>query len=133
MRNRTGVAGSAGRPPDVSATGKPYVPALGPAETRAFLAAIVELSDDAIVGKTLDGVVRSWNPGAERLFGYTAEEAVGRHITLIIPPERHGEEDEILAKLRRGERIGHFETVRVAKDGRQVHVSLSVSLSANIR
>src|SRR5581483_5285457 len=96
-------------------------------ELRSRLAAIVESSDDAIVSKNLDGVIRSWNGGAERIFGYTAAEAVGRHITLIIPPERHDEEREILARLRRGERIDHFETVRVAKDGRRLDISLTVS------
>ncbi len=96
-------------------------------EAQARLAAIVESSEDAIVSKTLDGVIRSWNAGAERLFGYTAEEAVGRPITLIIPPERLDEEREILARLRRGERIEHFETVRVAKDGRRLDISLTVS------
>jgi PAS domain S-box-containing protein len=96
-------------------------------EDRARLAAIVESSDDAIVSKTLDGVIRSWNAGAERLFGYTAAEAVGRPITLIIPPELHDEERAILEKLRRGERIDHFETVRVAKDGRRLDISLTVS------
>jgi PAS domain S-box-containing protein len=96
-------------------------------EVRARLAAIVESSDDAIVSKTLDGVIRSWNAGAERLFGYTPEEAVGRPITLIIPPERHDEERTILDRLTRGERIEHFETVRVAKDGRRIDISLTVS------
>jgi PAS domain S-box-containing protein len=94
---------------------------------RARLAAIVESSDDAIVSKTLDGVITSWNPGAERMFGWTAAEAVGRHITLIIPKERHGEEADVLAALRRGERVDHFETVRVAKDGHLLSVSLTVS------
>ncbi len=94
---------------------------------RAFLAAVVESSQDAIVSKTLDGVILSWNAGAERVFGYTAEEAVGRSILLIIPPDRHGEEREILAKLRRGERIEHYETVRVRKDGRPIHISLTIS------
>jgi PAS domain S-box-containing protein len=89
--------------------------------------AIIESSDDAIISKTLDGVIRSWNGGAERLFGYTAEEAVGKPITLIIPPERHDEERDILARLRRGERVDHFETVRVAKDGRRLDISLTVS------
>ena len=96
-------------------------------EAQARLAAIVESSDDAIVSKTLDGVIRSWNAGAERIFGYTAAEAVGRPITLIIPPERHDEEPAILARLRRGERVEHFETVRVAKDGRRLDISLTIS------
>jgi PAS domain S-box-containing protein len=96
-------------------------------ELRARLAAIVDSSDDAIVSKTLDGVVTSWNRGAERLFGYTAAEAVGQHISVIIPEDRKEEEDHVLARLRRGERIEHFETVRQAKDGHQVHISLTVS------
>jgi PAS domain S-box-containing protein len=96
-------------------------------ETRARLAAIVESSDDAIVSKTLDGIIMSWNRAAEQMFGYTAEEAVGRHITLIIPPERHAEEDDVLARLRRGEKVDHFETVRQAKDGRRLVISLTVS------
>ncbi len=96
-------------------------------EVRARLAAIVESSEDAIVSKTLDGVIRSWNAGAQRLFGYTPEEAVGRPITLIIPPEREDEERTILARLARGERIEHFETVRVSRDGRRVDISLTVS------
>jgi PAS domain S-box-containing protein len=94
---------------------------------RAHLAAIVESSDDAIVSKTLEGIIRSWNRAAERLFGYTAEEAVGQPITLIIPSERVQEEQEILRKLRRGERIDHFETVRVAKSGRRIDVALTIS------
>ncbi|MFO0968892.1 MAG: PAS domain S-box protein [Gemmataceae bacterium] len=96
-------------------------------ESQARLAAIVESSDDAIVSKTLDGVIRSWNAGAERLFGYTPEEAIGRPITLIIPPERDAEEPAILERLRRGERVDHFETVRVAKDGRRLDISLTIS------
>jgi PAS domain S-box-containing protein len=84
-------------------------------------------SDDAIISKTLDGVIRTWNVGAERLFGYTAAEAIGRPITLIIPPERHTEEEVILARLRRGERIDHYETVRVARDGRRLDIALTVS------
>ncbi|OJW06038.1 MAG: hypothetical protein BGO49_07250 [Planctomycetales bacterium 71-10] len=97
-------------------------------EATARLAAIVETSDDAIVSKGLDGVVRSWNSGAERLFGWTAEEAVGRPLVdLIIPPDRRGEEVVILEKLRRGERVEPFETVRVRKDGRAVEISASMS------
>src|SRR5437660_750284 len=96
-------------------------------ETQARLAAIVEQSDDAIVSKSLDGVIQTWNRGAERMFGYCAEEAVGRHITLIIPEERRAEEDMVLAKVRSGETVDHFETVRRAKDGRLIDISLTVS------
>jgi PAS domain S-box-containing protein len=96
-------------------------------ELRARLAAIVQSSDDAIVSKTVDGVITSWNRGAERLFGYSEAEAVGQHIYLIIPVERRAEEDDVLACLRRGESIDHFETVRLAKDGRRVLISLTVS------
>jgi PAS domain S-box-containing protein len=98
-------------------------------EVRARLAAIVESSQDAIISKTLDGVIRTWNSGAERIFGYRAEEAVGRPITLIIPQERLAEDEErsILARLARGELIEHYETVRVAKDGRRLDISLTVS------
>jgi PAS domain S-box-containing protein len=98
-----------------------------PEITKARLTAIVDSSDDAIVGKTLDGIITSWNPAAERLFGWAAAEAIGQHITLIIPPTRHAEEDDVLARLRRGERIEHFETVRVTKDGRLLDISLTVS------
>ncbi|HEX3230034.1 MAG TPA: PAS domain S-box protein, partial [Pyrinomonadaceae bacterium] len=91
------------------------------------LAAIVESSDDAIVGKDLNGVVTSWNSGAERLFGYTAEEMIGTEISRLIPPERPDEEPAILARLRRGEFIDHYETVRLTKDGNRINVSLTVS------
>ncbi|HVJ82828.1 MAG TPA: PAS domain S-box protein [Planctomycetia bacterium] len=94
---------------------------------RGRLVAIVESSDDAIISKNLDGVIRTWNAGAERIFGYAPHEAIGRSITLIIPPEHLNEERAILERLRRGERVEHFETVRVAKDGRRVDVSLTVS------
>jgi PAS domain S-box-containing protein len=96
-------------------------------DDRGRLAAIVDSSDDAIVSKTVDGVITSWNPGAERMFGWTAEEAVGQHITLIIPEDRRAEEDEVLAKIRRGERVEPFETVRVTKDHRLLNISLTVS------
>lgn len=96
-------------------------------ETRAFLAAIVQSSDDAIISKSLDGTILSWNAGAERLFGYTAEEAVGASIMLLIPPDRIEEEQSILARLRRGERMDHFETVRVSKGGRHINASLTIS------
>jgi PAS domain S-box-containing protein len=91
------------------------------------LAAIVESSDDAIVSKNLDGVISSWNRSAERLFGYTADEAIGQNITLIVPPDRRDEEVEILAKLRRGERVDHFETVRLCRDGTRLDISLTIS------
>lgn len=91
------------------------------------LAAVVESSDDAIVTKTLDGIVTSWNRAAEKMFGYTAEEAIGRHITLIIPEERRAEEEQVLERIRHGDKIDHFETIRVAKDGRLVPISLTVS------
>src|SRR5262245_14025651 len=93
----------------------------------SLLAAIVESSDDAIVSKTLDGVITSWNRGAERMFGWPAQMAIGKHITLIVPEDRRAEEDEVMARLRCGERIDHFETVRVARDGRLIDVSLTVS------
>ncbi len=96
-------------------------------EARAILAAIVESSDDAIVSKTIDGIIRSWNAGAERLFGYSSAEAVGQPITLIIPPERLAEERYILDRLVRGERIEHYETVRVSRQGRRLDISLTVS------
>ncbi len=93
----------------------------------AELAAIVESSEDAIVSKTLDGIIRSWNTGAQRLFGYTPQEAIGQSITLVIPHDRRSEEQVIIDRLRRGERIEHFETVRVTKDGRLINISLTVS------
>jgi len=100
-------------------------------ELQAKLAAIVESSDDGIIGKTLDGVIATWNGGAERIFGYTSAEVVGRQILMLIPPERRGEEADIQARLGRGERIEHFETVRVTKDGRRIAVSLTVSPMKN--
>src|SRR5688572_7545243 len=93
----------------------------------AYLAAVIESSDDAIITKNLDGVITSWNLAAERIFGYTAKEAVGRHITMIIPEDRRSEENGILKRLRRGERIEHFETIRQAKDGRLLNISITVS------
>jgi PAS domain S-box-containing protein len=96
-------------------------------ESAAWLAAIVESSDDAIVGKTLEGIVTSWNRGAERLFGYRAEEMVGQPISRIIPPERREDYPMIFDSVRRGRRIDHYETERVRKDGRRIYVSLTVS------
>jgi PAS domain S-box-containing protein len=96
-------------------------------QATRLLAAIVESSHDAIVSKSLNGVITSWNNGAQRLFGYTAEEAVGQNITLIIPPERRDEERTIVEQLARGQRIDHFETVRMRKDGSLLDVSLTIS------
>lgn len=96
-------------------------------QAKERLAAIVESSDDAIIAKDLNGVITDWNRGAERLFGYSAEEAIGHSIAMLIPEDRHNEEPEILARLRRGERIEHYETVRRRKDGGLVEISLSVS------
>ncbi|MBB4226644.1 PAS domain S-box protein [Rhizobium mongolense] len=96
-------------------------------ELAERLAAIVESSEDAIVSKDLDGIVRSWNKGAERLFVYTPEEIVGKSIKILIPPDRYDEEDDILDRVRRGEHIEHYETVRLRKDGSQVWVSLTIS------
>jgi len=103
------------------------------ADEAALLAAIVESSEDAIHSKTLDGRILSWNAGAERIFGYTADEVIGQPITLIVPAELHDAENELLERLRRGERIRHFETVRLAKDGRRIPISLSVSPVCNSR
>ena len=94
---------------------------------QELLAAIVESSDDAILSKALDGTILSWNAGAQRLFGYRAEEIIGKPSTTLLPPERVQEEEENLARLRRGERVEHCETVRVAKDGRRIDVSVTVS------
>jgi two-component system CheB/CheR fusion protein len=97
------------------------------AEAQQRLASIVESSDDAIISKDLKGVIRSWNRGAERIFGYTAGEAVGQHISLLTPPDRKDEIPDILERLSRGESIDHYQTRRRAKDGRILHVSLTVS------
>jgi PAS domain S-box-containing protein len=104
-------------------------------DAARWLAAVVHSSDDAIVSKTLGGIITSWNAAAERMFGFTAQEAVGRPITIIIPPERVSEEDEVLRRIGRGETVDHFETVRRRKDGTSVDVSLTISpvLSASGR
>jgi len=95
--------------------------------TARLLASIIETSNDAIISKSLDGIIQSWNAAAEQLFGYTAEQAVGQHISLVIPPERIAEEDQIIASLKAGNRIEHFETERVRKDGQRITVSLTIS------
>jgi PAS domain S-box-containing protein len=96
-------------------------------EAATYLAAIVDSTDDAIISKNLSGIIQTWNKAAERIFGYTAPEAIGQSILLIIPPEFHEEEKTILARLRHGERIDHYETVRRRKDGRLIDISLTVS------
>ncbi|MGB8628305.1 MAG: PAS domain S-box protein [Xanthobacteraceae bacterium] len=98
-----------------------------PGSAEQILWSIVENSDDAIITKSLDGIISSWNKSAERIFGYTAEEAVGKSITILIPPDRNDEEPEILARIRRGERIDHYETIRQRKDGILLNISLTVS------
>ncbi|HEX2940928.1 MAG TPA: PAS domain S-box protein, partial [Rhodopila sp.] len=94
---------------------------------RGWLASIAESSYDAIVGKDLNGIVTSWNQAAELMFGYATEEIVGRPITIIIPEDRLGEEAEILERVRRGERLVHFESLRMRKDGTAIPVSLTIS------
>src|ERR1700719_4058576 len=95
--------------------------------TSRQLGAIVASSEDAIVGKDLNSIITSWNFGAERIFGYTCDEMIGTSIMRLIPPDRQEEEKEILSRIRRGERLDHFETIRLAKDGRQINVSITVS------
>ena len=96
-------------------------------EVRARLAAIVESSEDAIIGKTLEGIITNWNRGAQKLYGYFAEEAVGQPISMLAPPERKDEIPEILSKIEQGEAIEHYETVRVSKEGKRLDISLTVS------
>ena len=100
-------------------------------EKQSVLAAIVNSSDDAILSKTLDGNITSWNKAAEKMFGYTEEDAIGKHISLIIPPERLDEEYYIIGEVKSGRKVNHFHTVRLAKDGRQIPISLSVSPIVN--
>jgi len=102
-------------------------------EIRSLLAEVVASSDDAIISKTLDGIITSWNRGAQGMFGYTADEVIGQPITLLIPPDHLDEEPAILERLRRGERIEHYETIRRRKDGTLLDVSLSVSPMRDIQ
>src|SRR5262249_49884718 len=96
-------------------------------QTARLLSAIIDSSDDAIIRKRLDGTIETWNGGAEQLFGYAATDAVGKHISLLNPPERIDEEDRIIATLKAGRRIDHFETERVRADGERLWVSLTIS------
>ncbi|TIU36983.1 MAG: PAS domain S-box protein, partial [Mesorhizobium sp.] len=95
--------------------------------TAARLSALVESSDDAILAMDMHGIVTDWNSGAERLYGYGREEMVGRPLMSLIPPDRQNEEREILARIRNGEHVGHFETVRMHKDGSSIPISLTAS------
>ena len=96
-------------------------------ETQLRLAALVESSEDAIIGKDLNGTITSWNRGAAALYGYTAEEIIGKTVSMLIPPDHQDDFPIIMERLRRGERIEHYETVRLCKDGRRVNVALTVS------
>ncbi len=96
-------------------------------EALSRIAAVVESSDDAIISKSLDGIIMSWNAGAQRIFGYTAKEIIGKSILVLIPPELQKEEPGIIERLKRGERIEHYETIRLAKGGRSIDISLTVS------
>ncbi len=96
-------------------------------ERTALLASIVDSSDDAIIGKTLEGMITAWNPAAESMYGYTAQETLGKPVSILIPPDRQKETDEILAQIRKGKRVEHCETLRRRKDGTLVYVSLTVS------
>src|SRR5947207_2854309 len=114
-------------PPEDSAGVMLTTPFPSEEDRAAWVAAIVDSSDDAIVSKTLDGLITSWNRAAERIFGWTAAEAVGRSITIVIPPDRLAEEEDILARIKQGEKIEHFETTRMRKDGTRFEISLTVS------
>lgn len=125
-RNTQGQEDSSAVPPPAApvpaeASVSPYL------DAQARLAAIIESSDDAIISKSLEGTVMSWNQGAQRIFGWTAEEMIGRPITTIIPPDRHNEEPQILRRIRSGERLDHFSTIRQTKDGRRIDVSVTIS------
>ena len=113
--------------PPISLTDKKSAPERGQELAAQRLAAIIESSDDAILSKDLNGIITSWNRGAERLFGYTEEETLGKSVTMLMPPERHNEETAILARIRRRERVDHYETVRQRKGGSLIDISLTVS------
>ena len=114
-------------PPDNKTNREPISNLQSPEMAPYWLSAIIESAEDAIISKTLEGIITSWNKGAERIFGYTAEEMIGKPVTILIPSDHPDEESSILARLRRGERIEHYETVRVRKDGSLVDISLTVS------
>lgn len=123
----------AGRP-NIAPEPNPFIAGIGDEpDPRDWLVAIINGSDDAIISKDLNGYIRTWNAGATRLFGYAADEVVGKPITILIPKERLDEEPAILAEIRRGNRVDHFETVRRRKDGSPVDLSLTISPERNSR
>jgi len=116
-----------GEQPAGSSTKHQFTNLRSPELAPYWLSALIESADDAIISKTLEGIITSWNKGAERIFGYTADEVIGKPVTILIPPGQEDEEPAILARLRAGERIEHYETIRVRKDGTRIHISLTVS------
>ena len=112
---------------DISKTKEAELQALEAAERKSRLAAIVDSSDDVIISKDLNGIISTWNPAAQRMFGYTPEEAIGQHISLVIPKDRLNEEELIISSIRRGEKVYHFDTVRQSKDGMARNLSITVS------
>ena len=99
---------------------------------RSFASALVEGSDDAIINETIDGIITTWNPGAERMYGYSANEVIGKHVSILAPPDYADEIYGILERLKRGEHVDHFETKRLTKDGRQIYVSLTISSTRDV-
>jgi PAS domain S-box-containing protein len=114
-------------PPSSQTVNSGRGPIYDPAATASWLAAIVESADDAIISKTLNGIITSWNTGAERIFGYTPEEAIGQSVLMLIPPDHHNEEPAIIDRIKKGDKIDHYETVRLTKEGRLIDISLTVS------
>ena len=113
--------------PSAATKQDPFTDLKSPELAPYWLAALIDSADDAIISKTLDGIITSWNKGAQRIFGYTPEETIGKPVTMLIPPDHIDEEPAILARLRAGERIEHYETVRITKNGRYIDISLTVS------
>src|SRR5690349_4300313 len=114
-------------PPSEGQNKEQFTNLRSPELAQYWLAALIESADDAIISKTLDGIITSWNEGARRIFGYEADEVIGKSVTILIPEGHLDEEPAILARLRAGQRIEHYETVRVRKDGRLIDISLTVS------
>ena len=118
---------SEGKPRGGASTKNQFENLRSPELAQYWLSAIIESADDAVISKTLEGIITSWNKGAERIFGYTADEVIGKPVMILIPADHKDEEPTILARLRAGDRIEHYETVRVRKDGRLIDISLTVS------